>query len=200
VARRFWATRTAVTAIFAALAAALGFLLIGVPNVELLTFTVFAAGVVLGRLRGALVGLLAMALYSGANPYGSGIAIPTLFVAQIGASSVAGFVGGVASPLWRSEGSGPDWLPRALVCALIGFGLTLVYQAAVILGISAMSPEFRTGAIAVVVSNAFFSFVHVVSNTVIFAVLGPAVLPRLKRLGHANRQARTGARTGGQER
>jgi uncharacterized membrane protein len=188
----FWTGRTAATAIFAALAAALGFLLISVPNVELLTFTVFAAGVVLGRLRGALVGLLGMALYSGANPYGSGLAIPTLFMAQICASALAGFAGGVLSPLWRSRSASGGRPPLMLVSALLGFSLTLVYQAAVVVGISAMSPEFRTGAIAVIVSNAFFSTVHILTNTVVFAILGPAVLPRLVRLSFAGRRAGAG--------
>lgn len=167
-------------AIFAALAAALGFLLIHVPNVELLTFTVFAAGVLLGRLKGAVTGALAMALYSGANPYGSGAAIPTLFIAQVCATALAGFVGGAASALWRE---GTVGLPLRIVSsALTGFMLTVIYQVAVVVGISAMSPDFRTSTMAVVASNAFFAVTHIVSNTVLFAVLGPAVLPRLRRL------------------
>jgi hypothetical protein len=174
------ATGTSAVAIFAALAAALGFLLIQVPNVELLTFTVFSAGVVLGRARGAVTGALAMALYSGANPYGSGAAIPTLFVAQIGAAALAGLAGGAASALWTGDSSRLLW--RIVLSALTGLVLTAVYQAAVIVGISAMSPDFRTGTLAVLASNAFFATTHLVSNTILFAILGPAVLPRLKRL------------------
>jgi predicted anti-sigma-YlaC factor YlaD len=60
-----------------------------------------------------------------------------------------------------------------------GLVLTAFYQTAVIVGIAAVSPEFRTGALAVIVSNAFFSTIHLVSNTVIFAVLAPTVLPRV---------------------
>jgi uncharacterized membrane protein len=194
--RPLWTNRTALTAIFAALAAALGFLLIGVPNVELLTFTVFAAGVVLGRLRGTLVGILGMALYSGANPYGSGAAIPTLFAAQLCSAAVAGFAGGAVSSLWRRPATQFPRSTMALVSALMGLSLTLLYQAAVIVGISAMSPDFRTGIVSVLVSNALFSLVHITSNTVIFAVLGPAVLPRLLRaslLSRRNRVAPGGA-------
>jgi hypothetical protein len=186
----------ATTAIFAALAAALGFLLIGVPNVELLTFTVFAAGVVLGRLRGAVAGVLAMAIYSGLNPYGSGAAIPTLFLSQLVAAAVTGMAGGMASSLWRQEDPGRRWMQGALICAIIGLVLTVAYQAAVIVGISAMSPEFRTGAVAVIVSNAFFSLVHIVSNTAIFAVAGPALLPRIARLA-VGRSARPQSRGDG---
>ena len=200
--RALWTSGTAVTAIFVALAAALGFLLLSVPNVELVTFTIFASGVVLGRWRGALVGVLAMAIYSGANPYGSGLGVPTMLAAQLAASAFTGLVGGITAPLWRGTareapgrggrldasvggrvGGGRRALP--LVAGGLGFVLTAVYQAAVIVGLAVMSPEFRTGALAVLLSNAFFSSVHLVSNTIVFAVLAPAVIPRIVRMaGH----------------
>jgi len=194
-----WTSGTAVTAIFVALAAALGFLLLSVPNVELVTFTIFASGVVLGRWRGALVGVLAMAIYSGANPYGSGLGVPTMLAAQLAASAFTGLVGGITAPLWRGAvkgaprrggrldaaavdraGGGHRALP--LVAGGLGFVLTAVYQAAVIVGLAVMSPEFRTGALAVILSNAFFGSVHLVSNTIVFAVLAPAVIPRIVRM------------------
>ena len=178
--RAFWTSETAATAIFVALAAALGFLLLSVPNVELVTFTVFASGVVLGRWRGALVGALAMAIYSGVNPYGSGLGAPTMFAAQVAASAFSGLMGGVTAPLWRGRRRGARALP--FVAGGTGLALTAVYQAGVIVGLAVMSPEFRTGAIAVLISNAFFSGVHLVSNTIVFAVLAPTVLPRVVRL------------------
>ena len=210
--RALWTSGTAVTAIFVALAAALGFLLLSVPNVELLTFTVFASGVVLGRWRGALVGVLAMAIYSGANPYGSGLGVPTMLAGQLAASAFAGLMGGITAPLWRRSaaegvpGSGERLdVPAAgragggrrampLVAGGVGFVLTAVYQAAVIVGLAVMSPEFRTGALAVLLSNALFSSVHLVSNTIVFAVLAPAVLPRIVRLAGL-RPSDAGART-----
>lgn len=193
---------TAATSLFVALAVALGYLLMSVPNVELLTFTVFASGVALGRWRGALVGALAMAIYSGINPLGSGLALPTLFAAQVVASAAIGLAGGVAAPMWRSISMyparrtfggrfpGADEVPiagrggrvwRALIAGATGLVLTLVYQLAVIVGVAAASPEFRTGVAAMLVSNALFLCVHTVSNTVLFAVLAPAVLPRVIR-------------------
>lgn len=190
---------TAEAALFVALAVALGYLLVSVPNVELITFTMFASGVALGRWRGALVGAVSMAIYSGANPVGSGLALPTLFTAQVAASAAIGLAGGVASPLWRSfaglprgrdaGGSAPDAAParapaagrawRSLVAGATGLVLTLIYQLAVIAGVAAASPEFRTGAAAMLVSNALFFAIHLVSNTVVFAVLAPAVLPKV---------------------
>jgi hypothetical protein len=190
---------TAEASLFVALAVALGYLLVSVPNVELITFTVFASGVALGLWRGALVGAVSMAIYSGANPVGSGLALPTLFTAQVIASAAVGLAGGLASPFWRSlararrvggpgdgdteaapgraRAAGRAW--RSLVAGATGLVLTLVYQLAVIAGVAAASPEFRTGAAAMLVSNALFFAVHLVSNTVIFAVLAPAVLPKV---------------------
>ncbi len=207
-----WTSETAATAIFVALAAALGFLLLSVPNVELVTFTVFASGVVLGRWRGALVGALAMAIYSGFNPYGSGLGIPTMFAAQLAASAFAGLMGGITAPLWRGRAAEKAPSPgerfdapstgRAvdrrrglpLVAGGMGLALTAVYQTAVIVGLAVMSPEFRTGALAVLLSNALFSSVHLVSNTIVFAVLAPTVLPKVVRLAGL-RTTDAGART-----
>ncbi len=195
-ARALWTSETAATAIFVALAAALGFLLLSVPNVELVTLTVFASGVVLGRGRGALVGALAMAIYSGFNPYGSGLGIPTMFAAQLAASAFTGLMGGATARLWRGPplAAGRRGLP--LVAGGIGLALTAVYQAAVIVGLAVMSPEFRTGAFAVLLSNAFFSSVHLVSNTIVFAVLAPTVLPKILRLAGL-RTTDAGTRTPG---
>lgn len=175
-------SRVALTAVFIALATALGYLLVSVPNVELITFTIFAAGVVLGRAGGVVVGALAFAIFSGMNPHGSGVAYPPLYAAQIAAAAVAGLAGGASARLWR-PGAGARRLPF-LALAGGGFGLllTVLYQGAVIVGLAIASPEIRTGFLAAVVSNAFFSAVHVVSNTVIFAILASAVLPRLAGL------------------
>ena len=57
-----------VMAIFIALAIAGGLVLIAVPNVELLSATVFLAGYMLGAVRGAVVGAIAEFLYSFFNP------------------------------------------------------------------------------------------------------------------------------------
>ncbi|MEA3408905.1 MAG: hypothetical protein U9Q95_01000 [Candidatus Eisenbacteria bacterium] len=192
--RVLWASETATTAIFVALAAALGFLLLSVPNVELVTFTVFASGVVLGRWRGALVGALAMAIYSGFNPYGSGLGVPTMFAAQLAATAFAGLMGGVTAHVWRRSAAGRRALP--FVAGGVGLVLTVVYQAAVVVGLAVMSPEFRTGAVAVLISNAFFSSVHLVSNTIVFAVLAPTVLPKILRLA-GSRTTDAGTRTPG---
>lgn len=169
------------TAVFVGLAVALGYLLSWLPNIELVTFTVFASGVVLGKWRGALTGALAMAIYSGLNPHGSGLAIPPLYAAQILGAAFAGFLGGAARALWGTPRRlGPAL--GALAGAGLGFGATLAYQALVIAGLTAAMPEARVGLLAALASNAVFSAIHLASNTVVFAVLAPALLPRLSAM------------------
>jgi hypothetical protein len=181
--RRSRARSVATAAVFVALAVALGHLLAYVPNVELVTFTVFGAGVALGKWRGAAVGATAMALYSGFSPFGSGLAIPPLFAAQIAAMAVAGFVGGASAPFWSAAHRGHG--VRAAVGGTLGFVVTLAYQCAVVVGLAVATPEFRTGVLAAVLANAFFSGVHLTGNTLLFSVLGPTVLPKLGRLAGA---------------
>jgi len=188
---RAGARGVALVAVFVGLAAALGFALAPVPNVELVTFTVFAAGATLGRARGALVGALTAALYSGLNPAGSGVAIPTLFAGQILAWSLTGFVGGLAGrllvPLTRKATA-----LRVAVSGALGALLTIVYQGAVILGLALAGmtlagadagwSAWRSDLGAALAANAFFSLVHVVSNGILFSVLAPQIVPRLRAL------------------
>lgn len=169
---------TAPVAVLAALAAALGYALAAVPNIELITLVVFISGAALGRLRGALVGFIAMGIYSGLGPYGSGLAIPTLFAGQIGAMALVGFAGGLLRQLW----SGKANATRIAAAAAAGLVLTAIYQAAVIVGYAAMSPEFADGFLAALTANLFFPYVHIIWNTILFAVLVPLLVPRVRRL------------------
>jgi hypothetical protein len=188
-------------AFLVALTVALGLLLVSVPNVELITFAAFASGVLLGRWRGAATGALSMAIYSATNPVGSGLSMPSLYVAQVCAVGVAGLVGGATASIWLpgrgASGISTVRTPKVTVrqarrgagrvgihvsAAVTGLALTAVYQAAVILGLAVVSPHFRTGLAAVLISNALFSAIHLASNTIVFAILVPTVLPRMSRL------------------
>ncbi len=164
----------ALMAILTALAVALGMLLAHVPNIELVSFTVFVSGAVLGRGRGACLGMIAMGIYSGANPVGSGLGIPPMFIAQVLAMAFIGFVGGSLGGAWRTGGG----LRHVVLAAVTGFVLTGVYQVGVVAGLAVASLDVGTGFVAALVGNAFFSTVHIVSNTIVFAMLVPVVVPR----------------------
>jgi len=86
-------------ALFAALAAALGFLFAPIPNIELVTFSLFAAGYALGLAGGAAAASLAVLLYFGLNPYGSSFALPPLLAAQLAAGVFIAALGSLAARL-----------------------------------------------------------------------------------------------------
>jgi len=79
----------------------MGFSLMFIPNIELITVMVFLSGIYLGIGWGALVGFTAMAIYSGLNPMGSGLSFPPLFLMQITGMAFAGIIGGLARPLFN---------------------------------------------------------------------------------------------------
>ena len=64
--------------IFTALAIGLGFSLLMVPNVELITVIVFLSGLTLGVRWGILVGGTAEFIFSVLNPFGSGLGISAI--------------------------------------------------------------------------------------------------------------------------
>jgi len=82
-------------AIFCALAVGMGFSLMLVPNVELITVIVFMSGLMLGWRWGTIVGGTAIFIYSGLNPMGSGLSFPPLFFMQILGMAITGFIGGI---------------------------------------------------------------------------------------------------------
>ncbi len=56
--------------LFTGTAVGAGYLLAGVPNVELMTLVIALSGAALGLRAGALSGILAAAIYSLGSPYG----------------------------------------------------------------------------------------------------------------------------------
>ena len=79
------------TSLFAAAGAAGGYLLMFVPNVEVLTLFMFVSGYVLGFSRGITSSIIASVLYFGLNPQGG--MFPPLLIAQILGLSIAPIAG-----------------------------------------------------------------------------------------------------------
>ncbi|MBN2171058.1 MAG: hypothetical protein JW819_07060 [Candidatus Krumholzibacteriota bacterium] len=115
--------RTVRVALFASLAAALGFLLAPVPNIELFTFCLFLAGHALGLAGGVQAALLAVLLFYGLNPYGSSLLLPPLLLSQLTASALIAGLGAAHARLLggRTPGRWPArllLLPFAVAAAL----------------------------------------------------------------------------------
>ncbi len=158
----FRSSRLALTALFAALAAALGFAGAWLPNLELITLTIFLGGVVTGPLHGFAIGVLAELVFSMLNPLGP--ALPLVFVAQLIGMGIAGAAGGLLGPrIARLRGGA-----RVAVLAVAGFTVTLLFDVITNLALGIhLGPVFPTLA-----GGLAFSLVHLAANTLAFAVLG----------------------------
>lgn len=177
--RRPGAVRAAVLlGMFTGTATGVGYLLAGIPNLELMSLVVALAGVVLGVRAGAMCGALAAALYSLGSPYG--MPVVWLLAAQMLGLAGMGILGG----LWCSLSFVRDsvgWPSHfaALGLALIG---TAWYEAvttcAVLLGFDLEPVVVLTGAIP-------FAMIHLGTNLAIFAALFPPLARRLRHLGPA---------------
>jgi uncharacterized membrane protein len=164
-------------AIFSALACAGGYLLIAVPNVEIVTAIIFLSGYYLGSKKGMLVGLIAQSLYSIINPYG--VSPPPLFVAQVLNRVLLGFVGGRLQSFWDSERE--IWV-NALTLGAAGLLLTWLYDVT-----TDFSFFFVSGFSLQQMKTTFalglpFYLLHGFVNTAIFALVLPVVFRELKRL------------------
>lgn len=164
-------------ALFTALSVALGFLLAGIPNFELMTLTVFMAGLFCGARLGGLVGAIAILLHSLLNPLGPAPA--PLLAAQIAGFIIVGAAGGLVGPRIAPR----RWLGVAMSAAA-GLMVTLAYDVLTTFATAfiALGPgRFDEGLGGIFLTGAIFIAWHVGINTVIFAL---AVAP-LRRAAHA---------------
>ena len=162
------------TAIFIALAIASGLARIQLPNVEFLTVTFFLAGFLLGIARGIFVGATAEFLYSSFNPYGP--AAPPLLVAQVLSMALAGAAGGFAGKFYKTR-TPPFWL-----CGACGFILTAIFDLNTTLSFTLFIDGSWQGLLTAISFGAPFYFAHVGTNTLIFSLLLPILIPRLRTL------------------
>lgn len=161
--------------LFAGTAVGGGYLLAGIPNVEVMSLVVALAGVALGAARGSVVGALAAGVFSLGSPYG--LPAPLLLAAQMAGLASAGAIGSVAGravatcfPIRRS------W-PAA---ALAGLVVTVVYDGLTNLAIMG---SFELAPAVVLAGSVPFFLVHAASNLALFTLLFPALAPRLAGLG-----------------
>lgn len=157
-------------AIFIALAVASGLSLIQVPNVELMTTVVFLSGLLLGSLRGALIGSLAMAIFSVFNPVG--VPVLPVLVVQIFSMALFGLIGGLSNSWVGKVGFSPSSMIKS---ASLGCALTIFYDLGTNFGFAAtfgLISEFW----AIMAAGLVFSLIHTITNGLLFAFLIPPVV------------------------
>ncbi|MCX5801095.1 MAG: hypothetical protein NTX17_06875 [Candidatus Eisenbacteria bacterium] len=165
--------KIALAGLLSSLAVALGFMLIAVPNVELMTLTVFVAGGLLDLRGGLLVGVVSMLIYSIANPMG--VAVPLVTVSQVAGMAMVG-AAGAATPCVRRVWKGRT--ARNIILASAGLLVTIAYDV-----LTNLALGLSMGTVAVVLAAGLvFSMVHFVSNALIFFFLADVLLSMGERL------------------
>ena len=164
-------------AIFAAMAIGLGFMFMLVPNLEFISVPVFLSGLTLGMGYGTLVGGTAMLIYSAMNPLGSGLIYITLLLGQILAMAGIGLLGSISKQFLKIHNP----LACSIVAGGIGLVCTLLYD-----GVTTLTYPISAGydwdeTVAYAISGLLFTFMHLVSNAIIFSLVVPGYLRRISQ-------------------
>jgi len=168
--------KISITAVFASMALASAYVLSTIPNIELMSFLVFIAGYLYGSSVGALVGLIAMGIYAAWNPWGG--PVPPIFAAQVGCMTFIGAVGGLASKIFNTSASDSE---KMLGAAALGGTLTIIYDLATNYAY-ALAFGLAKQFVIVLIAGAWFSLMHVISNTLIFGLLLAPVSKTLRNV------------------
>lgn len=162
--------------IFTALAIGLGFSLIMVPNIELITVIIFLAGLTLGIGWGVLVGGTAELIFSVLNPFGSGLVFPPLLLAQVLSMMIVGLAGGLMRPLFFKR----EFSAKNIAgLAIIGFILTFIFDSLTTLSYPISVGFDLPQTVGIYISGIGFTILHQVSNAIVFAIGVPRVVKHL---------------------
>ena len=184
--RRLW-TEAAVLLSFIAAILSTSYVLAAVPNVKLFDLMVFVAGYTLGFRRGAAVAVGAWLVYGNFNPWGpAGPALLSVLMASEVVYALAGAgVRRLVSP--QRLGAVPGVL--SLLLGAVAVVSTLAYDVAtsIFTGVTwaqmaggseygrwIMLALFNPGAV-------FFFAVHIASNLLFFALLGPVLIAGVEK-------------------
>jgi len=163
----------ALIATFVALAVAIGWVE-QIPNVEILSATVFLSGIMLGTLSGGITGALTAFLFSTFNPYGQ--ASPPLLIAQIISLTICGMTGGMIRL------ANPSSVKSRIILGICGWLLTFVYDMLTTISFTLVVELDWSKFLATLAFGVWFYVLHILSNTLIFALLLPILMQRLSTL------------------
>lgn len=175
--------KIAFTGIFIALILAVGYSLVYVPNVELVTMIIFLSGYFMGIKNGLIVGIVGEFLFSALNPFGSGLMFPPMLVAQLFAMAIVSLAGGVSGRLLKAEKFKKQYI---LIFGIIGFIITLIYDILVSAAYPISAGFGINETFGVILSGVLFSIMHIAMNVMVFSILLPVIIFRLNGSGLFN--------------
>jgi uncharacterized membrane protein len=161
------------TALFVALGVAMGYAHV-VPNIELVTATIFIGGFLLGIKEGAFIGTAAEGIYSLFNPYGAP-SLP-LWLAQVISMAIAGSFGGILGK--KISLIDKKQIPTI---GMAGFLITLNFDVLTTLSFVFTMAFTLKQIVGSFVFGLSFYLTHIISNTVIFFTLVPVILNALRK-------------------
>jgi hypothetical protein len=163
-------------AIFAALAIGVGFSLLLIPNIELITVTIFISGLTLGSSWGMLIGGTAEIIFSSLNPFGSGLSFPPLFFSQVLSMIIIGAIGGWLRPIFYR----PEFSFKTLFgLGVTGLFVTFIYDSFTTLSYPISAGFELTQTLGIYISGLSFSLLHQISNAIVFTIGIPRVMKYL---------------------
>ena len=175
--------RIAVVAVFAALALATNYALIGIPNVKIMDALVFLAAFLFGLKVGLAVGASTWAVYGFINPQGSADLILLSFLVTGECFYALAGAGlrktTIARDLLENKGFQKGF---SLVFGTVGLLATLAYD--VLTNFASwlfLTTSLYDALIIGLVTGAPFALVHEISNLVLFSTAAPAAIIAAKR-------------------
>ena len=161
--------------LFTALGVTLGFIFCHIPNVELLTATIFISGFIMGIKEGLMVGIFSESIYSIFNPMG--VAFPPLFIAQVLAMSLTGALGGLFKK-WKFQST----VTFHLTLGLSGFFTTFIFAVLTTLSFTLFIKFSWKNLLGSFVFGLGFYITHLLTNTIIFLTIVPLILNICKKV------------------
>jgi len=163
--------RLIIAGLFAALAVALNYALIAIPQVKLFNLIIFVAGYFGGIYSGVLAGGIAAAVYSIINPYNMGIFPPLpLLLSQIFCMGIIGASGGFSRRLNFLSGGKAIQILKA---ATIGLVLSAFYNIVVTASGAYLFGTFKEAFILAIPAM----LLNIAVNIIFFALLLPIIVP-----------------------
>ena len=160
-----------VASLFIAISVTLGKALESVPNIELISFSVWMSSYILSKKYSMVVGILSFSIYSVLSPYG--IAPLPLLASQAIGGGLIGFFGG--SFIKSKKVSYIGYM-------LFGFVLTFVYDLITNLGGFIAFSENSSTLIVYLIGGLTFSIVHIVCNSAVFMLLTPLMKKTIDKI------------------
>lgn len=168
------------TGIFLALFLGLAYIFTYIPNVEFITAIAFLSGFLLGWKRGLFVAVTGEAIYSIANPFGSGLAYPVMLGAQLISFALFAIIGFIFRYFMLELIERKPGL-SSFILGITGLFLSVIYSFFTSVAFAVSSGFDISQTLAGFIAGLPFYIVHFIANTLIFSLLVPYVISYTKK-------------------